>query len=65
MLEKPKDNINHNNDNTGFETEITKKLDKAVNNSTQFCTICNIINQIYNFLYIKEDYQCYKKQKLL
>ena len=34
MLEKPKDNINHNKDKTGFETEITKKLDKAVNNST-------------------------------
>jgi len=39
MLEKPNDNINHNNDKTGFDTEMTKKLDKAVKNSTQFCII--------------------------
>jgi hypothetical protein len=45
ILENPNDNINHKRDKTGFETEITKKLDKAVKNSTQFCTIYNIKNQ--------------------
>jgi hypothetical protein len=61
MLEKPNDNINHNKDNTGLETEITKKLDKAVKNSTLFCTMCSIKNRILNFQHIKKNYQYYKK----
>jgi len=49
ILEKPNDTINHNNDNIGFDTVITNKLDKAANSSTQFSKKYNNINLIINY----------------
>jgi len=46
MLEKPNDTINHNKESIGFDTVITKKLDKAAKSSTQFCTKFNNIKNL-------------------